>query len=386
MPEIRGQNGLRPRLARKNLATMNNAKLDEAIRILKGDDLRTVVDTHFDRLDCLYAGELLERPFGLSGVWGTATSNSFTHPEDCIAEQLVSLATVELDKLKCGAVFRPGITGVGLYGVHFMDVLLGAEVFDLDGTGNWQVHTLTTAVGTLELPNWAQHPAWQTAARAAEFFVEHAPGSVVFETPCISSPLNIAINLYGQEFLMALLEEPEAAHHDMRVITDLMLGIHGWYIERVPWRQRQAAAIGRVTPPGFGHLCRCSATMLSEEQYLEFVMPYEREVLALFPRGGFMHLCGFYTQLIPAWQHFDELKVLQVNDDASADLPEYFRRLPDDRVFYNLECPQMPWREAERLTSGCRIVHTCATNTAEAWSRDFAAAANAGEFELLRAW
>ncbi len=361
-----------------------NTKLKDAIAILDSPELRSTVERHFHSLEAIYEGALPERPFGLTGVWGTATSHSFTHPEDCIAEHLVSLAAHELPKLCDGGVFRPGITGVGLYGVHFMDALLGAEVFDLDGAGNWQAHTLPSPVGTLEFPDWQAQPAWRAAARAAEFFAECGPGSVVFETPCISSPLNIAINLYGQEFLIAMIEEPEAAHHDLRVITDLMLAVHRWYLDRIPLRQRQAAAIGRVTPPGYGHLCGCSATMLSKEQYAEFIVPYEREVLRLFPKGGIMHLCGFYTHLIPAWADFEELRVLQVNDDASADLPRYFRELPDDRVFYNLECPRMPWREAERLTGGRRIVHTCAANTADAWSREFAAAADAGEFEALR--
>ena len=361
-----------------------NPKLQKAIAILNDPGMIGIVTRHFQNLEQVYTGALPERPFGLTGVWGTATSNPFTHPEDCITEQLISLAGVELDKLRNRAVFRPGITGVGLYGVHFMDALLGAEVFDLDGTGNWQVHTLTSPVGSLQFPQWEKHPAWRAAARAAECFVACGAKSVVFESPCISSPLNIAINLYGQEFLIALMEDPAAAHRDLRVITDLMIAIHSWYLKRVPLRQRQVAAIARVQPGGYGHLCGCSATMLSLESYRDFIVPYEREVLRLFPRGGMMHLCGYYTQLIPAWAAFKELKVLQVNDDASAELPDYYRKLPNDKTFYNLECSQMPWWQAEQLTGGYRIVHTCATTTAEAWCREFAAAAEAGEIETLR--
>ncbi len=361
-----------------------NTPLKNAIAVLNDPDFVEIVNGHFENMERVYAGALPERPFGLTGVWGTATSNPFTHPEDCITEQLIALASVELDKLRNRAVFRPGITGVGLYGVHFMDALFGAEVFDLDGTGNWQTRTLTRPVGTLALPPWQEHPAWQAAARAAEFFVSCGVKSVVFELPCISSPLNIAVNLYGQEFLLAMLEEPEAAQHDLRVIVDLMRAIHAWYLARVPVRQRQAAAIGRVHPGGYGHLCGCSATMLSADQYREFIVPYEREVLRLFPRGGMMHLCGFYEQLIPVWAEFPELKVLQVNDDASGELPAYFRGLPADKIFYNLECPQMPWRQAEQLTGGYRIIHTCAVGGAEAWCRDFATAVETGEVEKLR--
>jgi hypothetical protein len=35
-------------------------------------------------LEQVYTGALPERPFGLTGVWGTATSNPFTHPEDSL--------------------------------------------------------------------------------------------------------------------------------------------------------------------------------------------------------------------------------------------------------------------------------------------------------------
>ena len=61
----------------------------------------------------------------------------------------------------------------------------------------------------------------------------------LFGLPTIASALNTAVNLYGQRILMAMLDGPEAAQHDLRVINDLLCTLHRWHPERLPLDQIQ---------------------------------------------------------------------------------------------------------------------------------------------------
>ncbi len=340
--------------------------VEQAIESLADPALGTVVATHVRRLRTVLEQRPVDQPMALCGIWGRSDADPAIEPERCIEQQIISLAQRK-ERLMNTRVFVPGICGISFHGVHFMDALMEGDVFDLDGKGNWQVRPFAKPVGSLKPPDTDAYPEWEKAKRAARCFVDSGISNVFLNTPCLSSPLNIAINLYGQEFLLALYEEPGAAHHDLRIITDLMLMLHRWYLEHVPVASLQAvAAATRFRPPGYGHLCGCSCQLISADQYREFIMPYEEEVLSLYPHGGMIHLCGIHTQHIPVWRNMKTVRMLQLNDRASADLPAYFRGLRPDQVIYNLECPEMPWQQAAEFSGGRRIVHTHVTT--EGWA------------------
>lgn len=335
--------------------------IESAVDTLSGDEvLRKVRASHLDRLLTVLAGGKPDRPMGLSGIWGHASANPFEEPERCVQQQIISLDE-QRDLLRTERFFVPGITGIGLHGVHFIDDLLGAEVFDLDGSGNWQVRSLDQPVGTLEAVDLerSKSKSWELVRRGAAAFMETGVENVSFETPCLSSPLNVAINLYGQEFLLAMYEDPAAARADLEVITDLLVELHMWYQRNLPSDKLQVVGgSSRYRPPGRGHLCGCSNQLVSPELYKEFIVPCNERVLSTHPRPGMIHLCGAHTQHIPAWREMSSLGIIQINDRASIDLAEYLRELRDDQVVYNLDRPDMPWRQAEEISGGRRIVHT----------------------------
>ena len=117
-------------------------------------------------------------------------------------------------------VFRPLTINYNPHGVHFVDELFGADVFVLDGS--WQVHPLTSPVGTLKAPDLETNPTWR-AVRDCARVSRRDVANVTFGLPTIASVLNIAVNLYGQQILLAMLEDPEAAHHDLRIISDVLV-------------------------------------------------------------------------------------------------------------------------------------------------------------------
>ncbi|MCL2641162.1 MAG: hypothetical protein FWD53_09985, partial [Phycisphaerales bacterium] len=287
-----------------------------------------------DKLQQVFDGKKVIPPPEINGYAGVARTSILHNHRQWLDEVLADLAA-HADLLLDPKIFRPLVVRPRIYVVHFIDAILGAEVYDLDGTANWQAHVLKTPVGTLQPPNLDTNPTWQLAKDVTHDFLSRNLTVPFIEMPTLSSPLNIALNLYGDAFLMAMLEEPDAAHRDLRVITDLIATLHRWYIANVPSIQLQpVASPHRCKPPGFGQICGCSMQLLSNQQYAEFIEPLDEELLAVHPHGGMIHLCGTHTQHMPSFRRMKSLRALQINDAAAADLPTYFAGTRDDQIMY----------------------------------------------------
>jgi hypothetical protein len=308
----------------------------------------------FDRLRGLFAGQRQKTTFVLHGIQ-RYTEDAGLDEEQWLDEALEALAEEAARSLD-ERVFRPLSVNYNPRGVHFSDHLFGADVFLLDGE-SWQVHPLDAPVGSLQTPNLEQHPAWQRMQGFAQAFLERDVPAVLSGLPTIASVLNVAVNLYGDRILETMLSDPEAAHHDLRTIGDVLCALHRWYLGTVPVEQLQCILPnGRCQPPGYGQLCGCTTQLISGEMYREFVAPLDDELLSLYPGGGMIHLCGTHTQHIPTWNEMTSLRALQLNDRAAEHLETYFRELRDDVVFYVNPCEGMPVERIVAITGGQRVV------------------------------
>ena len=309
---------------------------------------------HMERLRALFDGAPPRRAFVLCGIGGNSKADPYQEPERWVEEALDSLAD-QAEKAKDPQVFRPLTIEPNPYGVHFIDRMFGARVFHYEG--QWWADFLKSPVGTLEHPDLERDDTWRLARCLAEAFLASGVRVPLFGLPTIASPLNIAVNLYGQSFLIALLEHPEAARRDLRLINDLLCDLHRWYLARVPPEQLQCVvAAGRAQPPGFGQLCGCTTHLLSAAQYREFVAPLDDALLSVYPHGGMIHLCGVHTHHIPVWREMRSLRAVQLNDRAAEDLETYFRELRDDQILYLNPTATMTVERATALTRGRRLV------------------------------
>jgi hypothetical protein len=307
----------------------------------------------FDRMRGLFAGQHQEQAFVLHGI-GTYTEDDGPDWErwlDGSLDKIAEHAAKSLDR----DVFRPLFINYNPHGVHFIDYLLGADVFTLDDS--WQVHTLEAPVGTLEQPNLEELPGWQVMKDFSQAFLERDVPAVLFGLPTIASVLNIAVNLYGGRILMAMVTDPEAAHHDLQVIGDVLCAIHRWYLDNIPLEQMQCIIPGgRCQPPGYGQLCGCTTHLISREHYAELVAPLDDALLSLYPHGGMIHLCGAHAQHVPVWREMASLRSVQMNDRAAEDLDLYFNELRQDQIMYVNPCEGMPIDRVMRITNGQRVV------------------------------
>ncbi len=281
--------------------------------------------------------------------WEGREDAVYTDPEGYVDAVMAAFAE-KLDTLQPDGPLALPVLEYWLYGVHFVDKIFGAEVTCLESSGQWNTRYLTTPIGTLQKPDLETNETWLLAKRMAEAFLKWDVTGIMFKPQVIASPLNIAVNLYGAEILIAMIEEPENAAHDLRVITDTLVELHRWYREHIPAQQLQMICGGRTQPPYYGQICGCSTQLVSPELYEKFIMPLDDEVLGVYPEGGLIHLCGSHAHLIPQFAKMKNLKNLQLNDRAAEDMELYARGLRADQTLYVAPCEGMPTERIKELS------------------------------------
>ena len=295
-------------------------------------------------------------PLHLAGLGADAVNPylMYTDPEAWIRDAVSHLVKHAHSRIS-DKYFVPLCIYDSIYGVHFVDRIFGCEVFFQDG--QWYNRYLKNEVGQLKKPDLESNETWALAKRIANAFLDLKITAPLFETPVIASPLNIAVNLYGEEILVAMLMEPEAAHHDLQIINEVLTELHQWYRAHIPTQQLQpVCSCGRCQPPGHGQICGCTTQLLSPGLYEEFIMPLDNALLGVYPHGGMIHLCGSHTQLIPLFAKMPNLKCVQLNDKAAEDLQFYVDGLRDDQVIYLNPCEGMSTKQALQIAKNKKIV------------------------------
>ncbi len=325
-------------------------------RILNDPALLAARDRGFAHLEGVFSGRAPDRPVFVNGVNAApAGIDPYEEPEAWVEAALDCLADGAEALLDAG-VFRPLCVEYGPYGVHYVDRMFGANVYQ-GSEGQWWVDCLDAPVGGLRMPDLEADETWALSRRAALAFRNSGVSVPVFSLPTIASALNVATNLYGPALMMAFLDHPEAARRDLGIINDLLRLLHGWYRDNLPEAQLQpVVAAQRCQPPGSGQLCGCTSHLVSAALYEEFVAPLDGALLAVYPRGGMIHLCGRHTQHIPAWRRMSSLRAVQLNDRATEDIEAYFTGLRDDQALYIIPTEEVTVERILSRTNVRRVV------------------------------
>ena len=330
--------------------------MDQRIReILNDEVLIANREKWFSEMNDLFYADR-KGALHLAGLGADAVNPDlmYTDPEAWIRDAVSHLGKHAHSKISA-KYFVPLCIYDSIYGVHFVDRIFGCEVFFQDG--QWYNRYLKNEVGQPKKPDLESNETWALAKRIANAFLDLKITAPLFETPVIASPLNIAVNLYGEEILVAMLMEPEAAHHDLQIINEVLTELHRWYRAHIPAQQLQpVCSCGRCQPPGHGQICGCTTQLLSPGLYEEFIMPLDNALLGVYPNGGMIHLCGSHTQLIPLFAKMPNLKCVQLNDKAAEDLQFYVDGLRDDQVIYLNPCEGMSTKQALQIAKNKKIV------------------------------
>lgn len=308
-----------------------------------------------EQLRMLFDGEKAG-PLLLSGWVGRDRSKAdlYTDPEGALHADLDALAHVLETNQKPDRLLPLCVEGE-FFGVHFIDRIFGAEVFFK--YDQWYNRYLKNEVGQLTKPDLDTNETVLMSRRYAQAFLDANVSVPILGLPTIASALNIAINLYGEEILVAMLEEPEAAHHDLQIINEVLIELHQWYLDRFPLEQIQPViSWDRTQPAGYGQLCGCSTQLLSAQLYEEFILPLDDALLAVYPHGGMIHLCGDHRHLIPLFAKMPHLRSAQLNDRASEQLEDYVKGFREDQVIYLNPCEGMPAEKAREIAKDHKLI------------------------------
>jgi len=313
-------------------------------------------DEWFDRLESLFRGTYSEPDvFVLDGVLARGQSDPYTEPEKWVDECLRDIVENRRDAVMNDRKFVPVCVEYGIYGVHYIDRILGANVYFKDG--QWYNDYLTTPIGELREPDLDNDETFQLSVRAAKRFAETGGEFPLYGLPTIASALNIAVNLYGQEILIEMLADPDNARKDLETINRTLVKIHRTFLEIIPPRQLQPViSWARTQPPGYGQICGCTTQLISGELYRDMIADLDEDVLNVYENGGMIHLCGSHAQHIENFRNMKSLKSLQLNDRAAEDLPLYFEGLREDQIIYLVPCEGMTIERAMEITGGKRLV------------------------------
>ena len=334
---------------------------DSAGKILNSPELISIRDNWFERMRRLFNGtdDESEKVFALRGINGYSDDPSlmYKNPELWVAECLESLAK-HADESKDTDIFTPLCIQNGVFGVHYIDSIFGCNVYFKHE--QWYNDYLDTEVGELTPPDIDKSEAWQLTRRITEAFIKSEVKVPIYSLPTIASVLNIAVNLYGERILTAMLCEPEAAVRDLKIINNTLIELHRRLIAMMPeTRQNQLqpiVAAGRTQPPEFGQICGCTTQLISPVCYRDIIAPLDSELLGVYPNGGMIHLCGTHEYHIPLFREMRQLRSVQLNDRAAEGLKEYYDGLRSDQIIYLNPCENMSAEKAVEITGGKRLV------------------------------
>jgi hypothetical protein len=325
---------------------------DETRAILSDPELLEIQARYFADMESVYAGAN-DRPFVLSGFYGGTGEPSAGPMEEQVARGLDDLAA-QAEFMRDDRVFRPLCFDVSTYGEDFGEYLFGLEKLAPDAG---RLPRLNTPVGTLDPPPLETCPAWQNAKAQTEMFLELDLPLPLFSGSYMTSPLVEAVNLYSEDFLVAALQDPDAAMHDLRALCDVQVQMRKWYVDNVPVEQLQWVAPRlRGTLPGMSQIDGCTAQLVSPELYAEMIAPLDAESLMVAPRGGMIHICGYHSHHLPTWRNADWLRALQLSGDAMTDLPLYHNELRDNQVTYVSPHATMELEQIMEVTGGKRTI------------------------------
>ena len=330
----------------------------DTLEILSDPELVAIRDRHFARMEDVFAGRD-DGPGECFVLYGETVALGVEPEGDEDIPARLAAALDELadkaDRLRDEKVFRPLVLDLGMCGVHFLDRMFHGHV--LDAGKAWQNMRLKAPIGQLRLPDLATDPLWARARECAERAVAAHATVPLMTPPCLSAPLNVILNLYGDEVYFAMLDDPDAVRADLAVIQELVRTTRRWFVDNVPTRQYQgAAAFVRCQPPGYGQIDGCSTQMISPELYADMIAPLDAELLGLYPNGGQIHLCGAHTQHCRTWAKMDALRSVQLCAGPNLEVDVYFNELRDDQIIYIGPTKDLSLDHILNVTAGRRII------------------------------
>lgn len=186
---------------------------------------------------------------------------------------------------------------VEAYGNYFMPALFGCEILypPDQAPGFRTLEASFEDMRQLEVPDFETNPVMRRAVAEAEVLKRRygfCSGSI-----CLGSPLNVAVNVYGDQFIVACALEPETAQHVLRIIAQTEFRIYHEFSAVIAPQDFPLTDI----PFGYGN---CPAVMFSPGTYKDVILPVDKWVRDQVGSFG-LHHCGVFDAYIDLYKELN---------------------------------------------------------------------------------
>lgn len=193
-----------------------------------------------------------------------------------------------------GSIDPQPAPSVEAYGNYFLPALFGCEMlFPTDQAPGFRaLEADFEDMRRLQVPDFDNNPVIRKALSDAEVLKKRygtCGGSI-----CMGSPLNIAVNIYGEMFVMVCAMEPEIAQHVLRVTAETSFKLHREVCARIAPNDFSLTDFGW----GYGN---CPAVMFSPKTYREVILPVDLWVRGQVTSFG-LHHCGVFDDYIEVYK------------------------------------------------------------------------------------
>lgn len=184
------------------------------------------------------------------------------------------------------------------YGNYFSPALFGCEIkYNPDqAPANLPLGDSIEEMRSLRVPDFDTNPAIRRAMADVEVLKRHY--GFCYGGINMGSPLNVAVNVYGEEFILACVLEPETAQHVLRVIGETQFKL---YRDVCAVIDPEHYPLTDEISLGYGN---CPAIMFSPKVYRDVILPCDkwfRSQVVSFP----LHHCGVFDDYIDIYKELD---------------------------------------------------------------------------------
>ena len=196
--------------------------------------------------------------------------------------------------------------------------LLGCEVvFKKDDAPQVMcAHLSDEQVRALKAPDLDEHPLWRKVRRQIDYYLKDF--GRVESAINLMGIQNIALDLRGEELFFDYYDEPELEKILLSAAAELSVDIGRRLYAVSPTVSGGVTSIVKQACPGVYLTSNCSVTMLSNEQYVEHLLPYDVKLAEAFPCFGIHHCGPNMEAVIDGYLRVPNLKFLEIG--AGSDL------------------------------------------------------------------
>lgn len=181
----------------------------------------------------------------------------------------------------------------------------------------------------VEVPNLDESPVWQRTEKQIDYLLEHYG----YVEPCVNlmGIQNVAMDLMGQELLMAYYSAPEEADELLSKVTKLSMEVGKRFKALSKDISGGVTAIIRQTVPEAYLTSNCTVEMISNELYESFLLKYDQMLADALGAFGVHHCGGTMEHVVEGYSKIKGLAFAEVG--AGSDMKAVRAGLPG--VFIN---------------------------------------------------